>query len=67
VGEAKVLGTTKVRQKGIITLVKEAADVLDAKDGDHLAYYWNEENPDVVIIAKVRIQTIVEPIHLKDR
>ena len=66
-GEAKVLGTTKVRQKGIITLVKEAADVLDAKDGDHLAYYWDEENPDFVVIAKVRIQKIVEPIHLKDR
>jgi hypothetical protein len=65
--EPRILGTTKVRGKGVISLVKEAAEVLDAKDGDHIAYYYDENYPDYVIIAKVKIQAIKEPIRLKER
>jgi hypothetical protein len=65
--EPKILGTSKVRGKGVISLVKEAAQILDAKDGDHIAYYYDENYPDYVIISKVKIQAIKEPIRRIER
>lgn len=65
--EPKMLGITKVRGNGVISLIKEAAEVLDAKDGDHIAYFFDEENPDYVFMAKVKIQAIKGPVRKIER
>jgi hypothetical protein len=43
----KFLGSSKVTGKGNIRLVTEAANILDAKDGDHILFY--EEKGKIVI------------------
>ena len=41
------LGSSKITSKGNIRLVKEVADKLYAKEGDHILFY--EENNSIII------------------
>jgi bifunctional DNA-binding transcriptional regulator/antitoxin component of YhaV-PrlF toxin-antitoxin module len=43
----KFLGSTKITGKGNIRLIKDVADILKAKDGDHIIFY--EENGKIII------------------
>ena len=45
----KFLGSSKVTGKGNVRLIKDVADKLDAKDGDHIMFY---ENDGEIIIKK---------------
>lgn len=44
----KFLGSTKIRERGQITLPKEARELLDAKRSEHVLFYLNNKNEIIV-------------------
>lgn len=47
----KLIGVTKISQGGKITLIKEVAEMLKAKEGDKIVFYLDKDNR--VIIQRV--------------
>jgi hypothetical protein len=45
----KFLGSSKITGKGNVRLIKDASDLLDAKEGDHILFY---EDDGKIIIKK---------------
>lgn len=60
--EPKVLGTSSLRGKNVLTLVKDAAEMLDAGAGDDIGFFYSEEIPDYILIAKVETQRVRVPL-----
>ena len=56
------LGTSSIRGKNVLTLVKGAAELMEAKAGDEIGFFYSEEIPDYILIAKVETQRVRVPL-----
>lgn len=56
----RYLESSKVQVRNQVVVPKEAADRLKLKGGDLLGFYEVEGNPDIIVIAKVKVVSAID-------